>query len=291
MKVFSVLVFLTLLCVQALACSEDGRGGFLPENSLNIPVGFKSTGGLTEEEFNNVIDKVETIYQPLVSNLHGTLRVSRKWTDGTVNANATRAGVNWDVNMYGGLARHSTITSDGFTLVLCHEIGHHLGGAPKICSIYGSSKWATNEGQADYYATLKCLRKVFWNDNNAEVVKKLNAPEFLVKSCHKSWRHSSDKNICIRSGMAGASVTGLFAAISGKSEAKFDSPDSKIVTQIDDNHPAYQCRLDTFFQGALCEKSVNEDVSQDDEVPGTCHASTGENIGLRPLCWFKPSVK
>ena len=276
--------------LSALACTEDGQGGFLPENDLNIPVGAKSiNGGLSEAEFNAVISKVEDIFIPLAKEMGGNLKVARKWSDGTVNANATRIG-GWNVNMYGGLARHETITEDGFALVLCHEIGHHMGGAPKVGFIL--NKWASNEGQSDYFATLKCLRRVFLNDNNAAVVKKLKAPEVLVNACAKAYPGKSgktDKDICIRNGMAGMSVSKLFQALRNSTTAPaFDTPDTAVVSKTNDAHPAYQCRLDTYFAGALCDVGFNEEVSQKDEVQGTCHGSTGFTEGLRPLCWFKP---
>lgn len=287
MKLISIFLMSLSLSASVLACSEDGNSGFLPENTLSIPANSKQLGGITEADFNAVIDKIEGIYSPIASNMGGNLKIARKWSDATVNANATRVG-GWNVNMYGGLARHETITSDGFALVLCHEIGHHLGGAPKVSGLLGLNRWASNEGQSDYFATLKCLRQTFLNDKNVAIVKKLNAPEALVKACGKAWRNKDDKAICVRSGMAGVSVAGLFAALRSQPEAKFETPDAKIVAKTDDAHPAHQCRLDTFFQGALCEKAFNEDVSQKEEVKGTCHGSTGHSIGLRPLCWFKP---
>ncbi len=285
MKFLSALLLTLSLSGSVLACSEDGRSGFRPENDLKIPVGVKTVGGITEAQFNAVIDKLETIYAPIVSNMGGTLRINRKWEDATVNANATRAG-SWVVNMYGGLARHQTITEDGFALVLCHEIGHHLGGAPKVAGFL--NRWASNEGQSDYFATLKCLRKAFLNDKNTTIVRKLKAPVALTQACAKAWPNKDDKAICVRNGMAGASVAALFASLRNKPEAKFETPDTNIVSRTDDAHPAHQCRLDTYFQGALCEIGLNEDVSQKDEVQGTCHASLGHTSGLRPLCWFKP---
>jgi hypothetical protein len=288
MKLLLITLFSLTLAGSVFACSEDGKSGFLPENNLRIPVGLKLLGGLSEVEFNTVIEKIETIYSPIVSNMGGNLKIARKWSDATVNANATRLMNQWNVNMYGGLARHQTITADGFALVLCHEIGHHLGGAPKVNSLLALNRWASNEGQADYYATLKCLRQTFLHDNNPALVKKLKAPETLVKACAKAWPNKDDNAICVRSGMAGASVAALFAALRSQPEAKFETPDAKVVTKTDDAHPAHQCRLDTFFQGALCEKSMNEEVSQKEEVKGTCHGKTGHKIGLRPLCWFKP---
>lgn len=277
--------------LSAFACTEDGSTGFVPENDIYIPVGAKTDGGLTEAEFNTVIDELETLYVPVASNMGGKLTINRLWDNGTANANATRMGSKWTVNMYGGLARHKSITKDGFSLVLCHEIGHQLGGAPKVSGLLGMlNRWASNEGQADYFATLKCLRKIFIHDNNAAVVKTLKVPARLAESCAQAYGDVNDKNICIRSGMAGVSVAGFFAAVRNSPEADFNTPDVAVVKKTFDSHPAHQCRLDTYFQGALCDKGMNEDVSQKEEVQGTCHATTGFKVGLRPLCWFKPAV-
>lgn len=287
MKILATVLLVSSLSSTAFGCGEFG-GGFLPENDMNIPVGSKTAGGLDEAQFNAVIDMLEPIYAPIVANRGGKLKINRKWEDGTVNANATQFFGTWTVNMYGGLARHEKITKDGFALVLCHELGHHLGGAPKVAGFM--MKWASNEGQADYFATLKCLRTAWWNDNNENIASKLNAPDFLVDACNKAHGDKAERALCVRGGMAGASVAGLFAAMRNKPEAQFNTPDTNVVTKTDDAHPAHQCRLDTYFQGALCEKSHNEDVSQKDEVKGTCHRSTGYTVGVRPLCWFKPSV-
>ena len=189
--------------------------------------------------------------------------------------------------MFGGLARHETITADGFALVVCHELGHHIGGAPRKTSAW-ASPWASNEGQADYFATLKCLRRVWNDENNAEVVASMEVPAELSAKCSST----DDAALCIRGGMAGMSVARLFQSLYGETKSPlFETPSTKVVTKTDDAHPATQCRLDTYFQGALCEKSFNENVDGKSEVTGTCHGSTGHKIGLRPLCWFKPSVQ
>ncbi len=290
MKFLAIVLALTL-SASAISCSEDGSSGFLPENNLKIPVGAKGKGGITEAEFGAVITKIETIYSPIVSGMGGNLKIARKWTDATVNANATRMpfSKDWNVNMYGGLARHATITADGFALVLCHEIGHHLGGAPKVKNFLQA--WASNEGQSDYFAALKCLRQTYLNDNNITLVKRMTVPAALTAACAKAYPNKDDAAICVRVGMSGASVADLFAAIKNLPKAQFETPDRAVVASTNDSHPAHQCRLDTFFQGALCEKSFTENVSQKEEVQGTCHSSTGHIIGVRPLCWFKPSVR
>lgn len=285
-----MLLATLVLSLPSWSCTEDGLEGIVPENNLNISVNAKRAGGLTEKQFNAVIDNVETLYAPLVQQEGGKLVISRAWTDGTVNAYAQRSGSDWKVAMFGGLARHDTITEDGFALVVCHEIGHHIGGAPKKVAMW-SNPWASNEGQADYFATLKCLRRTFLNDDNISLVSRMNVPAALKKACADNWSSEADQAICIRGAMAGDSVARLFAALRNQQPSKFETPDARVVTATDDNHPATQCRLDTYFQGALCGVSFADDVEQDSEVTGTCHASTGQTIGLRPLCWFKPSAQ
>jgi hypothetical protein len=288
-KLLQGLLLATLMASQPiLACTKDGLEGFLPKNNFHIGVNDKEAAGLTEAQFNAVIDQVSGVYSPLVSEYGGKLEVVRKWTDGTVNAYAEREGDTWKVSMFGGLARHKTITPEGFALVVCHEIGHHIGGVPR----YAGDDWAANEGQADYFATLKCLRRVWQSENNAAAIKKMKVPKFLADSCTKQWAKKPDRDLCVRGGMAGNSVAQLFAALSWTVKPiKFDTPDPKQVTVTNDEHPATQCRLDTYFQGALCEKSFNEEIGQTDEVAGVCHASTGATIGLRPRCWFKSTVE
>ncbi len=287
-----LLVAGLIVAHNSIACTMDGSEGFLPENNLKISVNAKRFGGITEEQFNAVIDKAEVLYAPIISQegAGATLKVVRNWTDGTVNAYAQQIGKEWRVSMFGGLARHETITPDGFALVVCHELGHHIGGAPRKISPW-ASPWASNEGQADYFATLKCLRRVWNDEDNATVVASMEIPAELSNKCSANFS-GEDAAICIRGGMAGMSVAKLFQALYKETTPPlFETPSIKVVTKTDDNHPATQCRLDTYFQGALCDKSFNENVSASSEVTGTCHGSTGHSLGLRPLCWFKPSVQ
>lgn len=298
MKTMAMVLGLSL-AGSAFTCSEDGKGGFVPENNLFIPAGVKSINTISEADFNQAIDEVEEVYAPIIASMGAKLEIERNWNDGTVNAYAQQAGKTWKVAMFGGLARHKAITKDAMALVVCHEIGHHIGGAPKKGGAAGGGwwggtgggalSWASNEGQADYFATLKCLRKAWINDNNEAIAKSLNAPKLVTDACKKTYKNKTDTALCVRTSMAGQSVGNLFADLGRLDLPKFETPDSKVVARTDDNHPKAQCRLDTYYQGSLCDVNMNEDVSQTDEVQATCHGSLGHTTGTRPLCWFKPS--
>lgn len=251
--------------------------GFLPENSMRIPVGDVNAAGISEDMFNKVLDRAEAVYKPIVAGKGGTLVVKRLWTNATVNASAQRMGGSWIINMYGGLARHASITEAGFALVACHEIGHHIGGFPKYRG------WATNEGGADYFATLKCLRHVLGASAEPGV------DPVAGEACAGSFGDEASRNLCQNGTLGGSSVAGLFQAL--RQEPKppaFGSPDPAQVDQTYDAHPGTQCRMDTYFQGAICNSSVGDDVSNDSPVPGACTRKGGQKTGFRPRCWYKP---
>ena len=281
---------LVMLTNNAISCDVHGVTGIVEENSMYIPVGSKSAGGLTEEQFNSIIDRVETIYNPIISGMGKNLNIERNWDDGTVNAYASQSGNNWKVAMFGGLARHETITADGFATVVCHELGHHIGGAPKKAS-WWSSSWASNEGQADYFGTSKCLRKFMESDDNAAILAKMDVPAHVTKMCNAKFQNISEVNVCQRGAMAGLSLANLFRSLRNMTEElKFTTPDASIVSKTNDNHPAPQCRLDTYFQGALCDVDAYTDVDQRDAKIGTCNRVDGYTDGARPLCWYKPKA-
>lgn len=292
----SVLSSLSISNSQAV-CTKKGEG-FFPKNNLSFPVNAFRVGGLTEKDFNDVIDKVSAVYAPIIAQRGGKLEVERNWKDRTVNAYAERSGDIYKVAMFGGLARHPLVTNDGFALVLCHEIGHHLGGAPKYPDLLPEGVYMADEGQADYFGNLKCMRRVTEKDDNAKIVAALKVPKLVENTCVKSFPNANDALICQRSAMAGFSLASLLADISKSANAsfkkpskkmpKFDTPDSSIVSTTYDGHPEAQCRLDTYYAAAICTKEVNDELSETDATVGACSTDKGDKVGVRPLCWFNP---
>jgi hypothetical protein len=283
----SAVAFL-LLATASFVPREHLCLGFVPENDLNIPVTRAQVGGINEQDFNAVLDIVQNYYAPVIASKGGHLRIDRRWTDGTVNASADRQGSDWVLHRYGGLARHQVMTKDGFLLVACHETGHHLGGAPKISSWFFSD-WASNEGEADYFATLKCLRHVFTDADNEEFVKNNTIDPVLKAKCENGFSNNPDRNLCMRSGTAGLVGAKLFQALrKEKNPPRFETPDPHKVSQMDDNHPGTQCRLDTYYNGSVCFADRNSELNDADPNPGSCSEFNGNVDGNRPRCWFMP---
>lgn len=272
----------TLLLTLFLVISFSAVASILPENNRAIPVSEKSDG-LSDLQYYAIIDRVESVYRPIVQSLGMKLTINRMWSDSRVNAGTTKKGNEIIIYLYGGYARHPLVTEDGYALVICHELGHHLGGTPKKVE----APWATNEGQADYFATLKCLRKVFRQDDNVQYVTQLKVPEAITEKCKVSFKTNWEIALCQRTSVAGLSVGAISSDIRNTEVPTIETPDHTVVAETYDAHPEPQCRLDTYFQGSVCEVSSQHSVSLTDESEGVCHEMNGQTLGVRPACWFK----
>jgi hypothetical protein len=300
-----VLAFLSFSSL-GFACTEDGTGGLLPENSMKIPVGDKAANNISKKDFSKALEKVRKVYAPIFAQKGLDLEIENHWDDSTVNAYAIRKDGKAVVAIFGGLGRHYQMTTDGVILAACHESGHHIGGIPIKVNGPGvvdgdrvtKIAWASNEGQADYFGVMKCFRKVIEGEDHRAVLKKVNIEEKLKDSCNEEFTLEEDRLICMRSVAAGLSITSLFVDVinaelekTGKPERlpliSSEKPDNRIVNTMDDNHPLPQCRFDTFLNGALCDKTVDQEVSYSDPDQGVCSRRDGYTVGVRPLCWYK----
>jgi hypothetical protein len=132
---------------------------------------------------------------------------------------------------------------------------------------------------------LKCLRKYF------EVVEtiELDVPEIVKTKCSQTFKTDKQRYVCERSSMAGLSLATLLNELgNNETPVDFSTPDPAVVDTTYDKHPAAQCRLDTYFQGSLCDKPTDEDVSDYNKLDGTCNRIDDYTLGVRPFCWYKP---
>jgi hypothetical protein len=136
---------------------------------------------------------------------------------------------------------------------------------------------------------MKCLRKVFLTENNEQIVAGMNIDPKAKRDCEAKHRSPNEQAICKRISMAGFSGASMFAVSQNLPLPKFDKPDPSVVSQTYESHPQYQCRLDTYFNGAVCDVSENEDFSATDPKVAACNKSATVDYGFRPQCWFKPT--
>ena len=149
----------------------------------------------------------------------------------------------------------------------------------------GDEPWVarSSEGQADYFATSYCLKEYFKGEDNWAALEGLWIPEVVETECRAEFRDDSDADaVCRRSSMAAlhhieaarnrrhknvgdhtdiravpfstlADIRAMSLPASTDIMAvSFSTPDTTVVEEtIFEEHPRLQCRLDTFFNGAL----------------------------------------
>ncbi|OIQ19192.1 MAG: hypothetical protein BM556_07860 [Bacteriovorax sp. MedPE-SWde] len=278
----SIILSMAFLPLNSLAVENC-----FPENNVKIPTGLKSFGGggIAQFQFHQVIDQFERVWKPIVKEKYGKdLKVERLWDEARVNAHATRDDDNNPVIVInGGLARHRDMSPDSLLLIMCHELGHHYGGAPK--NFRGKStrrSWSSAEGQADYFASNKCMRKLIEENNDNKSVN--FADKMTMSEIEKVCMSES----CKRTSVAALALGRVFASlkydwhppkVNGKSKVVVDNTFYK--------HPEPQCRFDTFVAGLLCDEEKYSDFDNSDHSIGACIRDRGQP-GARPLCWFSP---
>lgn len=292
---------------SCLTLSQQVFATFIPEEDIKnkFQVFSERDANMTQEEFDGVIEKARQVYTPIVQAQGGRLIINGRWTDDTLNANASQFFGQWNVNMYGGLARHPEMSLDGFAMVLCHELGHHLAGFTfREGGFSFGGVWAANEGQSDYFAAHSCARELWANELAENASHRPTVLPLVQQSCDSAWSTTEDQNLCYRVNAAGESLARVLSALKEDPvRPAFDTPDQNKVNATDHSHPEAQCRLDTTYAASLCTETFDMTV-----IPGktkndpfgaeaereasqySCMEISNYTEGLRPRCWFKPGV-
>ena len=171
------------------------------------------------------------------------------------------------------------------------QAGHHLGGF----AFYGAADWAASEGQADYFRHAG-LRSPDWErDAQANAAHRNTVNPVAKTSCDAVVLERT--RTCSRIADAGQSLANLLA-MGASQMPNYATPDTTQVDRTDVEHPEAQCRLDTYFAGALCKATFDVRV-----IPGrnnsagqlsieaereagdqSCQATGGYTQGMRPRC-------
>jgi hypothetical protein len=283
LKIFITLitqVCLSILTLTYFSINETHNHCTLIDHvDRRIPIYSKT--GMDEATFNLVLDHFSKVYTPIVKDSGYILKINRLWSDDTINANTTISGKYWVINAFGGLARHEMMDAETYLAVMLHEIGHHLGGYPK-------KSWATNEGGADYYATLKGMR-IMIEQGAISNIYDAQVPLSVAKMCALQHKSSQEIAICRKSSFIGYKLAKVLNNLANSSTpVNFDTPDKKEVMETYNGHPKAQCRLDTYVAGSVCGKSHKDQLNDDTPCQGACAEECNDIIGVRSHCWYKP---
>lgn len=249
--------------------------GFLKHGFFILLLGL-ATGlcqaAISEQQYNSILDLIQRTYQPEYLARDWRLQVTKYWESDSLSATAWKhedsEGEVSVIQINGGIARHPEINEDGFALIVCHAIGHHLAGPPRI--------WKFSvEGQADYFGASACLRKVLPIMGAAPNPDQAGFSEAKAH-CSQSMDGADEQQLCTRIILAGLSAAHYHAAKESQSTPTLDTPDQSMAKGILREGQSAQCRLDTYMAAALCDHDANSGTSE----AWLC--------STRPKCWYNP---
>lgn len=213
----------------------------------------------------NIRSKFFSIYAPIVKvERQVDLKVLLNKEMPLVAAGVSLYKENAVIEIGKDIHRQSAMTPDAYAAMLCHEVGHLLGGKPyseitlKPTVQWVSSTPSSSEGQSDYFSAA-CLKNMF------SAFKEFNVSEVAVSArikniCAAKYSNVADENICLRSVKSGfdlmmyiASIYEQFGPDSNMPRPNMDLTEADGVS-ANTMYPTLQCRFDTYVAGALLQK-------------------------------------
>ncbi len=230
----------------------------------------------SEKDFNRTAQMITQEFTKDFARIGKELRVVPEWYNPQQNSSTEVLAHVAVIHLLGGYAQ--VMSEDAFLLVACHETGHHLGGPP----FYFGTKISV-EGQADYFATSKCMRRLLKDQDNEAFIKRYGAQYSVRIDCNRVWgADTKDSYLCMRSIMA---AMNLRFRMDTNRRDHLNQKDHTHVDSTNAQHPSAQYRFDTHRAGALCPLSQDE-LYNGRNTP-TCEATrAGEQSAARPNCWY-----
>jgi hypothetical protein len=238
-----------------------------------------------------IVNEAKNLYDPmLIEQNKSPLEFEVLAHDASVVASVRNDGPAYVVTLFGGLLASERLNADGFRIVLCHELSHHFGGAPRRSAppewdgpkAPNGKSLTTSEAQADYAATQTCFRKLVAGQNHRELLSTEGLTPRAVALCDQVWGPESDDSfICQRSASGAYNLLRLVLDF----QISFETPSKSeaLMTEVE-SYPPRQCRLDTYLAGALCRDQMPLQLHFTDAKQSECQNPEGQ----RPRCWYKP---
>ena len=246
--------------------------------SLNIQA------SVTHEQFNKIQSNLLKLYSKSVADLNGQFDIVIK-ADGAIPqalSRKTSEGV-WQIEVYQSMLDLERQSIQTLGMMLCHEVGHFLGGeayvvgrqlTPAVRS--RAPKKMSCEGQADFFSTSVCFRKL------ADLVPELRnfkeEESDLSNECYLSYKQQDDIDTCLSGLKTAQNLSLVYEDVLVKMgfptqfQNRFDNTVTDRTLNYVGEYPTLECHYQTLIHGLLCPKN-NDDKCIDPRW-------------TRPLCWF-----
>lgn len=225
------------------------------EGYFYLPVGSSNVSAISQQDYVGIIGRfIAHNYNRVVSETGLPLYVALEWENPYFGAFAKKNSDTMQISLWGGMARAPGATPGALAAILCHELGHIVGGQPR--QTIPGVEWSSSEGQSDFFAASQCLPSF------------LNKYPDLVSSFDPEVMAVCKENLtCARTLQAGLEMSRLLQKYSYREyvPVSLNVTEKETAELLRNKYPSDQCRLDTFKNGALCQ------------LGNSCRA---------PSCWF-----
>jgi len=110
-------------------------------------------------DFYAIPSRIIGLFQEELNKAPAPLVLDAQWESPYFGAGVSLYQNQIKMMILGGMTRVPGVTLEAYAAVICHELGHIIGGYPYQTII--GAKWTSSEGQADYFAGKVCLPKYF----------------------------------------------------------------------------------------------------------------------------------
>ena len=173
MKLFLTTTLLFSLNSYSATCPKDRTDYFC------IPTDSILNNEMNVTNFYLVPVKVMGLFSNEIAGLNYPLELKADWNSPFFGAGVSLYENSYKLMILGGMTRMKEMTLDAYAAIVCHEMGHLLGGEPRQ-TITGAD-WASAEGQADFFAASVCLKKYYKSQgimSEIEISKKIEKAGF-----------------------------------------------------------------------------------------------------------------
>lgn len=247
----------------------------------------KSFASVSKDDYLTLTNALSSIYGKKIEASNNTLKFTLKNSDQAPNAYASKSSEGlWEVTVISSLLALKEQTTASLGIILCHEVGHFLGGEPYVVGIQltpavrsRAPKKMSCEGQADYFATSECMKALA-----LKVPELFKGNEGLLNPmvnqyCAESYLENKDISLCQETLIASYQATLVYQKIMDGLNVpasflgKIDNESTDRTLNNVGEYPSLDCRYETFIKGTLCS-SLNGNVCNDLKWS-------------RPACWFQ----
>jgi hypothetical protein len=173
-------------------------------------------------KFYNIPTQILQLFKTEVAQKPYPIVLNAEWESPFFGAGVSLYENNFRLMILGGTTRIAGLTPDAYAAIVCHELGHVIGGSPFQTIQF--AEWSSAEGQSDFFAANVCLPRYFRSLNETE------------------------DNIPARIEEAGYKMIQSFSEVikEGDAPARFKADTTKTDVTLINNYPSLQCRYENF---------------------------------------------